>query len=340
MKLSVIIKLKNIPNYDKIVDSIPIFATQVYADYLKETKNYNTIWFMAKIHEMDYVIPFGVKKKGPFKKGLFLSEVICFDAENIIEHEKEFLNEIVAYIKKNNLCDWIEQPPNWALFNTYPNNAVFAKFGTYRIDLSKFTEDELFANIKRNDRQDINKALRENVEIVKDDKCFEDSIDLINNTLSIEKIDSFTKDKLDTIRSFFKNNYLDYTAYFNKIPQSSCIYFFNSFSTYAMYAGSSKPVRGSNSLLYWEANKDSKKRNIKYFDFVGARINPDIDTKQYRIQKFKAHFGTELKEGFIWKMILNKKKYILYKLFIRINNMLKGKKNKGDIIDQELIRLG
>ena len=90
MKLSVIIKLKNIPNYDKIVDSIPIFATQVYADYLKETKNYNTIWFMAKIHEMDYVIPFGVKKKGPFKKGLFLSEVICFDAENIVEHEKDF----------------------------------------------------------------------------------------------------------------------------------------------------------------------------------------------------------------------------------------------------------
>lgn len=340
MQIKIYTKYNQILNCKKIEDKIPIFATQKYADFLKKIKNYKTIWFESKENNSHYIIPFAVMKKGFFKKGMFLTAVNSLGSADTIELEKEFLNELVKYIIKNKLCDWIQQSPNWAIFNTYPDSAVFTNFGTYRIDLQNKTEEELFKVIRRKDRQDINKAMREKVVIEKTEKYFDDSIYLIQNTLNKARITSFTNKQFWDMYRFFENNFMDYTAYLKNIPQSSVVFLKNSFATYAMYAGTKKnPARGATSLLYWEAIKESKKRGIKYFDFVGARINPDKNSKQYRIQKFKAHFGSEMKEGYLWKYKISKTKYFKYIAIIRIRTWVKLKKVTGDIIDQEIKRL-
>ena len=60
------------------------------------------------------------------------------------------------------------------------------------------------------------------------------------------------------------------------------------------------------------AMKLMKERGVKYYDFVGARINPDEGSKYEGIQRFKSRFGGELKKGYLWKMPLNKFKYKLF----------------------------
>ena len=68
--------------------------------------------------DIQFIIPFAVRNKYIFKNGMFLTASICLDENVDIETEKEFLNSIIAIIKQEKLCDWIGQPPNWALFNS------------------------------------------------------------------------------------------------------------------------------------------------------------------------------------------------------------------------------
>ena len=85
-------------------------------------------------------------------------------------------------------------------------------------------------------------------------------------------------------------------------------------------------------LLHWSAMKLMKERGVKYYDFVGARINPDEGSKYEGIQRFKSRFGGELKKGYLWKMPLNKFKY---KLFCWLVAAKQGRNYCGDVIDQE-----
>ena len=104
-------------------------------------------------------------------------------------------------------------------------------------------------------------------------------------------------------------------------------------SAYYMFGGSAvKPHAGAMNLLHWSAMKLMKERGVKYYDFVGARINPDEGSKYEGIQRFKSRFGGELKKGYLWKMPLNKFKY---KLFCWLVAAKQGRNYCGDVIDQE-----
>ena len=275
-------------------------------------------------------------KKGPFKKGMFLTSVNSLGNVNTIESEKEFLNEIIIYIKTNKLCDWIQQPPNWAIFNTYPDCSIYVPFGTYQIDLQSKSEEELFKNLSRKNRQYIYKANREGVKIKKGIEYLDEVLLLIREKLSKAKMNFITKEVALILKNKLDGHFLVYIAYYNDVPQAGTLFLSNLFSIYGYYAGSiNKPVKGATPLLYWEVMKDSKNIGVKLFDFVGARINPTPGSKQESLQLYKRHFGSKMKQGFLWKMVFNKQKYNIFIIYMKIINLLKGRNNKGEIIDQE-----
>lgn len=333
-------KYAEIPGSEFFAEHIPIFATQNYADYIKETKKHDIAWFAYSENGIvSYLLPFAVIKKIIFRKGYFVTGIISFDPDNTPEKEKEFLENVIIYIKKNKLCDWIQQGPNWALFNIAPSGAKAVKFGTYKISLKDKNEENLFKLIKYKARQDINKAIRSKVKVIKGTDFINNCLQIINYTAINADLQLLTLNDVNKLLFHFNDHLKIYISYKDDIPQSSTIFLGNEYCVYALYAGSKKPFRGSSVYLYWEAIKDAKKKNCCYFDFVGARINPTPGSKQEKIQRFKEHFGGELVQGYLWKMNNSIFKYYVYQILVRIIYLVKMKKYKPDIIDQELKRM-
>lgn len=332
---------KEIPGSELFSERIPIFAGQNYADYLKEIKNHDTIWFAnLENNKVAYLLPFAIIKKTIFRKGYFITGVVSFDPGNSPEKEKTFLEDAVLYIRKNKLCDWIQQGPNWALFKTVPSGAKAVKFGTYKIVLENNTEEDILKKMNRYHRKDINYAIRSGVEIKKGDEYINDCLSIIKNTAKEADLSSPSSTEIEKLLFHFKDNLKIYVSYFNKAPQSAAIFLYNSYCTYGLYAGSIPgALRGSNAYLFWKAIEDVMQNNCSSFDFVGGRINPPPGSKLERIQRFKKHFGCEFVQGYLWKMNFSMTKYQVYNLLIRAMYLIKGQKYNQDIIDEETGRM-
>lgn len=330
-------KFADIPGIEGYLDIMPIFASQGYADYLKETKNYSIIWFFGIISpDIRIMIPFAVRKKNFFKQGEFLTTIIRFDENNDIEIERDFLNSIISIIKQKKLCDWIKQPANWVLFNVVPENSIYCEFGSYRINLQRNDENELYDKLDRNTRYEIRKAIKNNVVIKDGFKNLDDCIKIFKKAGLKDNFVYPTKNDIEKLLNYFPHNLGLLISYDNDIPQTCAINIIDRISSYGLYSGSiSKPLHGSNYLLFWQFIKDMKILGVKYFDFVGARINPTPGSKQEKIQLFKRHFGAELVKGFLWKMPISNIKYRIYNYLLKIVFVIKQKTYLGDIIDQE-----
>jgi peptidoglycan biosynthesis/recognition FemAB-like protein len=329
---------KEVPGSELFSEKIPVFAAQNYCDYLKEIKNHDTIWFVnLENNKVTHLLPFAIIKKMIFKKGYFVTGVISLAGDNSLESEKEFLENVIADIKKNNLCDWIQQGPNWALFNTIPAGSIAVRFGTYRITLNDKNEDELFKLIQKRNRQDINNAVKNGIEIKRGRDYLNDCLAVINNTAIEGNLQSLSLNETERLLYYFKDKCKIYVSYKDDIAQSATIFLSNDYCTYALFSGSIYTIsRGANAYLFWEVIKDAKQNNCRYFDFVGARINPLPGSKQERIQQFKKHFGCDLVQGYIWKMNISAGKYYIYQIFVRMILFAKRKKYLPDIIDQEM----
>lgn len=334
LKLKVYTKFPN-----EIIDEaqMPLFCKPVYAKYLKEVKSQEVYWFVGFLNEKPIcIIPFSIVKKAIFKKGKFLTAVVLL-SELSITVEKEFLELVVEYIRGNKMCDWIEQPANWALFRTVPSNSIFCEFGTYRIDLEKYSENELYNKLDRSSKYEIRKAIKNGIIIKIGFEKLEDCIKIFNEVQGKDNFNYPKKNDIEKLFYYFPANVKLFTAYHDNIACACNIIFYDKLYAYGLYSGTTqKRSTGANYLLFWELIRNMKVSGHKHFDFVGARINPTAGSKQEKIQLFKKHFGGELFKGFLWKMPISIYKYFLYNLLIKFLSFIKSKKFIGDVIDQEL----
>ncbi|MEG0518896.1 MAG: peptidoglycan bridge formation glycyltransferase FemA/FemB family protein [Bacteroidales bacterium] len=278
--------------------------------------------------EGNLVLPFYIKKKFIFEYMVFPTSVYGI---NYIEEESAFLESLVRYLKKELQIDFILSQHVTALFNTYPAHSIYCRFGSYILDLSQ-NEEVLLTKIHSKHRNVIKKAEKDGVVISCDSKNRSRCIDLIQKTLKRQHVPLINQEVWDR---FNKIKNVDYwlAEYNGKIEGSAIILWGENNKAYYMYGGSSvKPHAGAMNLLHWEAIKKMKERNVLYYDFVGARINPKEGSKYEGIQRFKSRFGGDLQEGYLWKYILNKFKYRLFCFLLFARSM---GKYTGDIIDQE-----
>jgi len=341
MKIQLFKKLTDVPEIEKFNNNLPIFASQEYANYLQNVKNYSTIWFYGIVDsDIQFILPFAIRKKNGFKNAMFLTSTVYLSDKVDLANEQIFLNNIIEIIKQKKLCDWIAQPPNWAIFNAVPSNSIYCEFGTYRIDLQSKSEEELFSEINYHHKRLINKSLKNNVLIKNSSELLDDCVTVFNDAILHGNYTLPSKNEIIRLLKYLPDNTSIYVSYNEINPKSSIICFLNKFCSFAVYIGNSPGLNGENHLLHWEAIKDAKLRGIRYFDFVGARMNPLPGSKLEGIQKFKKYFGGELIKGYLWKMPISNLKYRLYNIIIFVLYSLKFKKYKGDIIDQELKKAG
>jgi hypothetical protein len=278
------------------------------------------------------ILPYFIEKRSIFTRLIFTTGVLG-QSENT---EERFLNNAVDYIRKNIRIDFISVPNNTALFNTYPANSVYCRFGTYVIDLT-LPEEELFANIHSKHRNVIKKSLKDGVEITRGPENFDKCIDLIILTLQRQNMLYLSKMIYKKLSDNLGENIDFWIATKDGEVQGSSLLIWNKgHSAYYLSGGSIiSPYQGSMNLLHWEAIKLMKTRGVREYNFVGARISPDEGSRLEGIQRFKSRFGGEMRTGYLWKLPVNMVKYRLYYLSAHSIAFIQRKRYHGDVIDQE-----
>lgn len=305
-----------------------VFYSEIYAEYEKTNKSR-----VVYIYDDDFVQVVALHRiHGIFRTAVFLAEPVClgeFNAESL----KAFLNAAVDWLDKIEKIDWISVTPASSLFRTYPDRSERIKFGNYIIDLS-LSEDELFKKVTSKHRNMIRRGEKSRIEIRFG------GVELLPDYMIVDKQTWERNGKTIDNTSFYKNyissmndNVVVGMAYHEDVPQCGLIGLYNKAMFYYMFGASAdRPEPGSTHYLQWRTIQKMKKSGVKYYNFVGCRINVDSDSKYHNIQHFKKGFGGTLEECFLFRSILHPKQK---NLFDKLLKMRSGNQ-PNDVIDQEI----
>lgn len=254
-----------------------------------------------------------------------------------VQEESFFLNELVDFLKNQKLVDRILPSPNYCVFKSVPENAVACPFGTYYLDLEQSTET-LWAGLHSKHRNVIRNAEKQGVILKMGISQVPVFYHLYVSTMQrsdmpFPAIDYFEK----LMAGMPEENMMCAVVYANEQAQGALLIPYSSYGAYYIYGASADKVTltGINNFMHWEVIKALKQKNVKRYDFVGARLSDVSNSKLAGIQLFKERFGSVLEKGFLWKMDLTSAAK-RYDLLVRMKELLTGKKIVyKDIIDQE-----
>ena len=321
--------IKAIPIEINWHSQLPIFASE---SFLKSVGDeYGWLGGIDNTGEIRCILPYTIIQKLNFRLVRFRVETIPLGDNFAISDEKLFLNSVIDYFRSTG-ADIIIPATTNTIFRTFPDGADAAPYGSYIIDLRP-PEEVLWRNIDRVMRQNINSAKKNGVTIRSGLEHLDAAYVLISDTFKRSGLPFMGKESFTHFVSGLGENTLIMTADHQGIAQSYVVFAFSDYCAYAIYAGNiANQNQGANKLLYWEAICHFKKIGINYYDFVGARIDPEKGSKQYELNSFKKRYGTTLKEGYMWKYSLHPFKYLLYSAAARL-------RSGGDIVDVERHKL-
>ncbi|MEO8762225.1 MAG: peptidoglycan bridge formation glycyltransferase FemA/FemB family protein [Bacteroidia bacterium] len=322
------------------INSYPYFYYSSYALFVKQSEKKNIIIF---VDENKNTICCKLWKNKFLNYVQLIYPPLDKNAERVFEKdEKLFLENLIEYFIKNKLCNRICQPENFAIFNTVPDDAISSPFGTYVLNLSEYTKDELFKKLHTKHRNVIKNAEKNNVELKYGRKYIDDFYLLYKQTM--QRSNMYCQD-ISYFQNFYNSmpdNIICGVAYYNNIPQGALFMPFTKYSAFYLYGASAEKmeINGVITYLHWNTIKMLKEKDVKRYDFVGARLSDVTGTKLHGIQQFKERFGGTLEKGFLWKMDINKLKCVLFDTLVNLKLKVIRIDIPKDIIDQELEKHG
>ncbi|MGE5328472.1 MAG: lipid II:glycine glycyltransferase FemX [Deltaproteobacteria bacterium] len=316
------------PNVKEELKNANVFMSREYASFINKLNRQYYYFFNE-----DFILPIEIFKKPFHKVGRIYSEVYRRNLDRLDDYsERAFLDDVINILKTKFKLMCINQTATTAILEVIPSNSKYIPFGTYELDLS-LEEDTLLNNIHSKHRNSIVRAERNGVQIRRG------QVDLIDDLYYVlshtyRRSNMFLNEKSyfeDLIRTLNSQSII-FAAYKDNAVQGAALFFYNSQRCYYMYGGSiDSPEPGAMNLLHWMAILYMKRSNVRVYDFVGARLDPDKDSKYYTMQRFKERFGAQIKEGYMFKCVLNEFQHNAYTL---AKHLVKKKWQK-DIIDQE-----
>jgi len=277
------------------------------------------------------ILPYTIIKKAIFRMVRFRVETIPLGEELNIEEEKSFLNSAVEYLRSIG-ADMIIPATTNTIFRTYPDGADAAPYGTYIIDLTQ-PEENLFGNFSSSHRRKVRLAMKKGVQIKSGIEYLNVAYELVRDTFKRSKLGFMGYEAFKRYVHGLGENVKIIIADHQGTVQGCVVIPFSNHSAYYVYGGSiPEPITGATNLLHWEAIRLLRKVGVRYYDFVGVRINPEKGSKQEGLMMFKERFGGQLVQGYMWKYAIHPLKYVVYNLAVRF---LRG----GDIVDAERHKL-
>lgn len=316
-------------------------ATKVPTDFLhllpaiampEYLQSFNGCVDYGYIIDGNCILPY-IKRKRLFFYFIQLSTGVL-GAENEAQ-EKIFLDKALPFFKSSTRADYIIST-NTSIFNVYPKDSLYCKFGSYILNLEK-TEDELFSGLHSKHRNVIRKAEKEGLVVLHGKEYLVDCYNLINETFSRQGMLSPTLEYIQQLSNLNESISFTIVKFGDEIHGCAIFLWNKNHSCYYLYGGSVKQSHsGAMNLLHWETILRMKKNEVKYYDFVGGRLNPEEGSRLEGIQRFKLRFGGEFVIGYLWKYTFNNFKYKLYSnLLSGYFKYIRGEKHEGDVIDQE-----
>jgi len=306
---------------------LPVVGTKAYLS----AKAVRYGWF----RDRNFLLPYIIERKAIFNRMVFTHETILTGSEDARSREKDFLESVVTAARKMGV-DFIYQPHATAVFSAVPDGAASARFGSYIVDLA-LSEEALWQNVHSKHRNVIRKARDAGIVISDHPDNIETCYRLIAQTMRRNRKLHVTLSEMRRMRDSLGNNASFYVASLNGEPQGAAFLVWSEGHTaYYLHGGTSdQPYGGAMNLLHWRAMNDMKARGVRTYDFVGARISPDPESKLATIQRFKERFGATMRQGHLWKMSLRPWRYRAFQLVAYANALVHGTIYRGDIIDEE-----
>ena len=309
-------------------DVISVLGNPVFLQSITDAVDYG---FLC---ENGYNLAFCLKKKYHFWK------IVTFPAP--IAGRKDVLppNEQKAYFDKAIKCletrygvdEFINVNTSSSSF--FPTDSYYCKFGSYILDLNQ-TEDELFAGLHSKHRNVIRKAEKDGLTVDFGPQYLNECANIMDDTFHRQGKMSNSYNGLK-ILSNIKDQCDFWVVKSEDEIQGCAILLWDQYSSYYLYGGSAAHTHsGAMNLLHWKAILKMKERGVKYYDFVGARLNPDPGSKLEGIQRFKSRFGGPMKVGYLWRYDAHPLKMKLYRFLMKIYFRLHGDDSFKDIISEE-----
>jgi Uncharacterized protein involved in methicillin resistance len=307
------------------------FREHVFAspEYLG-AKSRNFGWFVGG----PFVLPFYCDRNYLFVRMIFPDAVLCrasVDAD--AAEEQLFLDEVVAHVRRAKLCDFISKPQANAVFRTAPSDAIVADWGTYEVRIDR-SDSEILQNLHVKHRNVVLKAQRDGVKIepVIDPQIVQACL---RDTLKRQGLPYFPSLALvEKLMATLRDKPISLGAYLDGELQGVAFVPFDRNRGYYLYGGScERPHGGAMNLLHYEVMRSLRDRGVATYDLVGARLNVKKGSKYEGIQRFKSRFGTSLRQGLTFRVVINPLKYRLFNTLADVRFHLAGRRYV-DPIDQ------
>ena len=227
---------------------------------------------------------------------------------------EEFTKEFSFFCKENKIIsEFIRFHPLMENHVIFTNRLEIEKMNSViYVDLS-LTEEELWENYKRNNRKNIKKAMRNNIEVVADEKFefLDEFLEIYYKTTkksNAKKYYFFPKKLFEFIRTSFNNNFVLFISKKNNKIISVELAVYDKDIIYSFLGGTLSeyfPLRPNNllkhKLIIW-----AKEKNIKYY-LLGGGYSPEDG-----IFKYKHSFSKKgIKDFYVGRKIHNIEKYKL-----------------------------
>lgn len=310
------------------VEDISVLGHPTYLTSINDAVDYGYV-----LDDFGRSVGFVIKKKYHFWKLLQIPGPISGIREDLpLEEQKKFYNDAITVIKKQYSIDEIANI-NTSPTVVYPQDSVYCKFGSYIIDLTQ-SEEELFSGLHSKHRNVVRKAEKDGLIVDFGPQYLEECAKLMDDTFKRQNGYSNASKELQTLMKL--NDHCDFWVVKDGNELQGCaILLWDKYSSYYLHGGSASHTHsGAMNLLHWKAILKMKERGVHYYDFVGARLNPEEGSKLEGIQRFKSRFGGPMKVGYLWRVDLKPFKMKLYRFLMSTYFKLKGAAY-SDIIDTE-----
>ena len=324
-----LVNLEGLKNLVSVFDFSFPFSKE-YAEFFKENYSKEIVYYESRGN----VVPLQFLGREPLKQAQLLAAPENNGKQIEGKELVDFLNELIADLKKDNSCIRLIQPHPMAFTSEKPAVKKWCAFGTYITLLHNKSDEELLTEFDPKYKKAVVHSIKNGGTIRIGHDLVDEFYTLYLHTCTKAKIHA---DKKEYFQSLI--HHLPHQTTFaivneeNGTPIGGAFFIFDKQRCYCTHAGSNQGSKlyGGMKYLHYEVMKWMRDQGVNQYDLTGVRINSSNETLQ-GIFKFKKGFGGELKKGYLWKADMNSFKCMIYDLLLLIK--LRGKK-QFDIIDQE-----